>query len=258
LVIFGLAIFLFLFPSLKAFVLEFEVTPAQRGQALADKLGCFRCHGPDGKGGVPNPGSKDGEAPGFQGGMLMMYVQKDEEIREYILDGISRSKQKDRHYVERMRQAALQMPAYRDSLSAQDLEDLVIYLKASSALATPPDGDPAAKGMDLAYRNGCIACHNVMGAGGLKNPGSFKGYIPGWWGSDYDELVQSEAELREWIEEGRIKRLTEHPVARYFVAGQRVQMPAYKKFLKPDEIEAIMRFVQWVRKGEWRTRDIAE
>jgi hypothetical protein len=59
-------------------------------------------------------------------------------------------------------------------------------------------------------------------------------------------------ELREWIEEGKIQRLTTHPIARHFVERQRVQMPGFKKFLKADEIKALMRYVQWVRKGEWR------
>ena len=27
-----------------------------------------------------------------------------------------------------------------------------------------------------------------------------------------------------WIEEGKLKRLAEHPIARYFIEGQRVQL----------------------------------
>lgn len=239
------------FPYVKAVALQVEVTPAQRGQELADRLGCFRCHGPNGTGGVPNPHSKEGEVPAFQGGMLMMYVENDKEVREYILDGMPARKKADPEYVQQMEQQALRMPAFRGYLSEKELTDLVVYLNAASGLVSPQD-DLAVKGMNLAYKNGCFACHNVMGSGGLKNPGSFKGYIPGWWGSDFTDLVRSEEELREWLQEGEIKRLTSHPIARYFVEWQRVKMPKFKKFLTEEEIEALIRFVRWVHKGEWQ------
>jgi mono/diheme cytochrome c family protein len=97
--------------------------------------------------------------------------------------------------------------------------------------------------------------HNVMGSGGFKNPGSFKGYIPGWWGSDFKDLVHNEEELQEWIEEGEIKRLTSHPIARYFVEWQRLKMPKFGKFLKEEEIEALIHYVEWVHRREWQGED---
>ncbi len=242
----------FAFPTIKNIVLPPEITPVQRGQLLADQLGCFRCHGPDGKGGVANLGSREGEVPAYQGGMLVMYAQNDKEIREYILDGMPARYRNDREYLEQREKQALRMPAFRGFVSEHDLDDLVAYVKAASAFVSPLPATPEARGMDIAYRTGCLGCHNVMGAGGLKNPGSLKGYIPGWWGEDFDELVRDEAELREWIEEGKIRRLAEHPIARHFVEGQRVQMSAYKKFLKPEEINELIRFVQWVRKEHGR------
>lgn len=56
-----------------------------------------------------------------------------------------------------------------------------LYLRAASGLIVPPD-DLAVQGQDLVYRLGCFHCHGLMGAGGSKNLGSPKGYIPGWWG----------------------------------------------------------------------------
>jgi mono/diheme cytochrome c family protein len=246
--VFLLTTLAFAFPTIKHTLLPPEITAVQRGQLLADQLGCFRCHGPDGRGGVPNPGSQDETVPGFQGGMLVMYAHDDQEIREYILEGLPASRRADREYLAQREKQALRMPAYRGAVSGQEVRDLIAYVKAASAFVSPLPATPEARGMDIAYRNGCLSCHNVMGAGGLKNPGSLKGYIPGWWGEDFDELVRDEAELRQWIEEGRIKRLAEHPIARHFVEGQRVQMPAYKKFLTPEEITELVRFVQWVRK----------
>lgn len=238
-------------PSLKSFALQVETTPAERGQQLADQFGCFRCHGPNGTGGVPNPGSKEGEVPGFLGGMLMMYVENADEIREYVLEGMPARKRTNPEYVSQMEQQALRMPAFRGYLSEGELDDLLAYLHAASGLVQPDD-EAAVKGMELAYEKGCFACHNVMGSGGFANPGSFKGYIPGWWGSDFEELVTSEEELREWIEKGEIKRLTSHPIARYFVEWQRAKMPKFEKFLKPREIDALVSYVRWVHEGKWR------
>src|SRR5437867_846540 len=56
------------YPWLHDVVLGVEVTPAQRGYGMALRSGCFTCHGPNGAGGVKNPGSEDGEVPGFSGG----------------------------------------------------------------------------------------------------------------------------------------------------------------------------------------------
>ena len=64
-----------------------DQTPAARGAVLANELGCLNCHGPAGGGGVPNPGSRDGEIPAFDGGVAMMYVENETEIREWILYG---------------------------------------------------------------------------------------------------------------------------------------------------------------------------
>ena len=37
-------------------------TPVQRGRAIAERMGCFACHGPGGVQGIPNDGAKEGEA----------------------------------------------------------------------------------------------------------------------------------------------------------------------------------------------------
>jgi mono/diheme cytochrome c family protein len=64
-----------------------KLTPELRGYELAEQLGCHGCHGPRGVGGVPNIGTTEGEIPAWDGGMAMMYVKDEKEIREWILDG---------------------------------------------------------------------------------------------------------------------------------------------------------------------------
>jgi hypothetical protein len=81
----------------------------------------------------------------------------------------------------------------------------------------------------------------------MPNPRSFKGIIPPWRGGDYEELVKSEAELRQWILEGRIDRHQSNPLARYFSGRQVVQMPAYETRLSAAEIDAIVGYIRWLQ-----------
>ncbi|GIW44378.1 MAG: hypothetical protein KatS3mg077_1660 [Candidatus Binatia bacterium] len=251
LVAFFVTLGLLLYPRGRALVLNVEVTPARRGYEVALRSGCFTCHGPDGIGGVKNPGSEDEEVPGFAGGVPMMWAQNEQELREYILDGAPARKRQDPAYREKTRRWVLVMPAYRGFLSDSEVDDLVAYIRARSGLVVPTD-PLAAEGHELVVQFGCFQCHGPMGSGGPANPGSFKGYIPGWWGHDFRDLVRSEDELREWIREGSIARLRRHPIARRFVEQQRVYMPAYKDVLTPRQLDAIVAYVQWVHNGGWR------
>jgi len=246
---------IFAYPYARDLVLGVEVTPVQRGHAIAVQSGCFTCHGPDGAGGVKNPGSVDGEVPGFIEGTVMMWVKSEDELREYILDGAPARKQADPRHKQQMEAQLLAMPAYRGYLSERQLDDLIAYLRAVSGLIVPPD-DITAQGQDLAYRFGCLKCHGPMAAGGGPNPGSFKGYIPGWWGEDFRDLVRSDAELREWIVEGQIARLRDHPIASFFLQWQRVSMPAYRSFLNESQLQALIAYVKWIHAGNWRDKPL--
>lgn len=230
---------------------------AQRGRALAGQLGCFNCHGPGGTGGVPNPGSKTDEVPSFHEGTLMMYAHNDHDLREYILDGGPAAKLARPEYRAEQEAQALRMPAFRTVVSAAQVDDLVAYLRAASGLLEPHD-DPAAKGVEIALANGCFHCHGDMGIGGMPNPGSLKGYIPGFGGEDFEELVRDDDELRAWINEGGIPRLRNDPLASYFIERQRIQMPAYKDRLKGGEIDALVAYVRWLQSGEWQRAPLNE
>ena len=239
------------YPALRGLVLRVEVTPGASGYRIALRSGCFNCHGPNGTGGVKNPGSTDGEVPGFSGGTQMMWVKSAQELREYILDGAPARKRADPKYRQQMVSQLLAMPAFRGFLSDRDVDDLLVYLRAVSGLITPAD-DLAASGQETAYRLGCFNCHGPMGAGVSANPGSLKGYIPGWWSNDFGELVQNDEELRQWIADGGISRLRDNSLAAYFINRQRVSMPAYRNFIDDTELNALMRYVRWVNAGGWQ------
>ena len=86
-------------------------------------MGCFTCHGPLGKSGIPNPGAPEGEVPAWDGGNHMMYVASPKEIREWILYGAPKRKLDDPFHQKQMAESRVRMPAYEDFLSEEELED---------------------------------------------------------------------------------------------------------------------------------------
>lgn len=244
-------------PVARDIVMPPYASDVDQGRELAQELGCFTCHGPGGRGGVTNPGSKGGEVPSFHEGTLMMYAHDDRDLREYILDGAPAKKLARPAYQAEMAAQAIRMPAYRGYVSERQVDALVAYLRAASDLLGPAD-EPAARGAELALENGCFACHGELGSGGLPNPGSLKGYIPGFGGPDYEELVQNDEELRGWIAKGGIPRLLGDPAARFFIDRQRIQMPAFESHLGAGEIDAIIAYIKWIAAGDWRTMPLTE
>lgn len=228
-----------------------RLTPVARGERVAEALGCFACHGPGGTGGIANPRSRDREIPAWDGGTAMMYVERPEEIREWILFGAPRRLRAAR--AEQLEAGIAQpaglvaMPAYEGRLSDQDLEDLIAYFKVIAAYGRRPSDPLAVEGRRVASRLGCFGCHGPGGRVPMPNPGSLKGVIPGWEGEDFAELVRDDEELRQWILDGGIPRLEQHPIARRFVDRQIVAMPAYRDVLADGELEAIVAYIHWLR-----------
>ncbi len=239
-----------------AYVRRPRPTPAMRGLALAQTLGCFACHGPGGTGGVPNPGSEDVEVPAWDGGTSMMFVHNEQEIREWIFDGVPKRLAKSEPggpppaSGETFQEAetdspTVDMPAFRGFISDDDLENLVAYYKAVAVFDRIPEA--AKTGFDVARRSGCFGCHGPGGRVGSVNPRSLKGYIPPWQGQDFAELVKNDAELREWILKGRIARFESNPVARFFTRRQVIHMPAYEDILKEGEVDELAGYIDWLQ-----------
>src|SRR5207245_3417259 len=109
------------------------------------------------------------------------------------------------------------------------------------------DDPPAARGRELVRQHRCESCHGTVGSGGVPNPGSLKGFVPGWLGEDYSDLVRDDAELRQWILEVGIERFARDRLARYFLERQRLQMPFYRTALAPEDADAIVAYIRWLR-----------
>jgi mono/diheme cytochrome c family protein len=236
-----------------------STNPVRRGVARAGELGCFSCHGELGRAGLPDPGEPGSEVPSWNGGVWMMYVESDEQIRNYILYG-SRTRPDRRessddhgdahsHAKSSAGERAVHMPAYEAVLGSGDLEDLVAAFKVLAAMSLPPSGSPERRGYELARTWGCFACHGPAGSGGYPNPASFAGFVPGWYGADFRDLVRNREEFDAWVREGMIPRFADNPIASFFMRRQRVPMPAYKS-LTSRERDDLWAYTRWLEKTD--------
>jgi len=229
---------------------------AAAGREVAERLGCFSCHGAEGTGGPRNPGSDNRVVPALAGGEMMMWADDPEDLREWILygkrlDDAAHDFERSGYSAGQGSGRAIVMPAYEPHLAGGELELLLDYLRAISGLQFPADKSTE-KGLTLAYELGCFRCHGPMGTGGVANPGSLKGYVPGFVGEDYAELVSDRSELVQWLRNGISDRFRDNPAARAVLGRQAIKMPAYEQFLDDAEIESLVALVEWLSAGEWK------
>lgn len=226
---------------------------AVEGRRIADRMGCLACHGTDAGGGFVNLGG-NGDVPALAGGEMMMWAGSEKELREWILYGHILDDdigyEPTGYDAGRGSGRAVVMPPFEDYIDARELDLLVEWLRAISGLQFPDD-PVVQRGMDLAHEVGCFSCHGPMGTGGVANPASLKGYVPGFFGEDYEELVGDDAELRQWIENGISDRLRENPIARRIIEGQALKMPAYKPHMSEEDLTSVIALVQWLASSEW-------
>jgi mono/diheme cytochrome c family protein len=216
-----------------------------RGWAVAESHGCFTCHGVGGHRGMTNPGHGLEDIPPWSSGLTTMYAENEGEIREWILDGMTKRVRADPEQMKLRLGAAIAMPSYRQVLSDGDLVALVAYVKAVADFEKPEDAQAEA-GRQVAIQYGCFNCHGPQGRGALDNPGSLKGYVPAWDGPEYADLVRSDDEARQWILDGRARRLQDSALARFFLDRQKVQMPAYRQHLTDADVDALLAYIRWL------------
>lgn len=226
-----------------------ESSPYARGGRVALEAGCFACH--DRSTPVANFAAGDAIAtaePGTVPGILDGDLPAD-ELHQWIANGTS-----DRA-AKRTREKAhlLHMPAFREHLSSSEMDDLVVHLllqqhRAARSRETelPANASRWRRAEHLARRAGCFSCHGELGQGGVGNPKSHKGYIPGFQGVDFDLLTHDgdRALVQEWIGKGHSSTFVdEHlfsSLAESTLAGQAIHMPAYETFLTSEELQELV------------------
>ncbi len=214
-------------------------TPVARGRELAERMGCFGCHGPGGRAPIPNPGAAAKSVPNWGGGTWMMYNDDPSDVAAWIRDGHPADRAPDPG-------ALIRMPAYGELLSDRELADLTAYVLTVSQFGWPQEPG-VAEGREVAVRLGCFGCHGPEGRGLVANPRSFKGYVPPWDGPDFPELVRDRSEFDQWVREGISDRFAANPAARAFLERQPIPMPAYGDRTSDADLDALWAFVEWIR-----------
>jgi len=119
-------------------VSDFDLPPSGPifdGHEIAERRGCFGCHGPQGRGNAPNPGSLKGYIPSWDGADFPELARDEAEVREWILDGSPRRLRENRLAAFFLGRQVLQMPAYKGRLRDDEVERLLDYVRW---LRTPP------------------------------------------------------------------------------------------------------------------------
>src|SRR5262245_55530018 len=206
-----------------AFARRPHLPPAERGRRIAERTGCFECHGPGGVRGTNNVGRTDKTVPNFADD-VMMYAKTPEEIHEWIHNGVTRKKAASLTWRADRDRGALRMPAFKGRMNERDMDDLVAYVMAVAGMPEPEDS-VAAAGLLRARDLGCVGCHGPGGRLARPNPGSWKGSIPSWDGADFPELVRDSSEFRQWVEHGASRRFASNPLASFFLRRAAIRMP---------------------------------
>jgi len=106
----------------------------------------------------------------------------------------------------------------------------------------------------LSRRHGCYQCHGELGQGGIANPDSFKGYIPGFQGTDFLKLTANgdRAEILHWIDHGRGRAIEAGVlggIAKRYFDRQAIPMPGYRDQLTAAEKELLADYLLLVNKA---------
>jgi len=106
-----------------------EGSRADEGKLAAWKLGCFNCHGPQGRGTMPNVRAFKGYIPSWDGDDFPDLVANDQELREWILDG--GPKRILEHPIARwfIQAQPIKMPAYRGHITDGQVEAIIAYIR---------------------------------------------------------------------------------------------------------------------------------
>ncbi len=227
-----------------------ERSAAHRGAQVARSAGCFACHGAGGGNGAVNP--SQGKTPDDFSRVpsLLSESHTPQQLRQWIEDGISQEKLQSQAHMQAREQDAMKMPAFGERLSSHEIEGLMAYIALLQQREAARNRPAQSPGEELARRFSCFTCHGELGQGGVENPSSLKGYIPGFFGSDFLALTQGgdRQQVLEWIRDGAPESFLNQGFAglypvRYLTERQAIQMPAYKRHMSDQELETLTDYV---------------
>jgi len=132
--------------------------------------------------------------------------------------------------------------------------DVLAYFEANRLLRRFDQNAPVdrenllAAGEHIARKYYCFQCHGQLGQGGFQNAGSLKGYVPGYFGTDFKLMTNNgdPDSVRKWIAYGRdpafLEGVLTGRIAKYFFNRQAIRMPSYKS-LDQGELDILVNYV---------------
>ncbi|NOZ95203.1 MAG: hypothetical protein GXP47_10760 [Acidobacteria bacterium] len=194
-----------------------EVSELGEGLKLLERQGCVSCHR-DGSGCWR--WRADGRRPAST-----------DAIRDAVLNG--------RSAAEGFPAA---MPAYAGRLQARQWQGLVVATGVLTGILGVPEDQELAAGRDIVAQMGCGSCHGALGGGGVANPGSLTGAVPGWYGRSFAALQRKEGGLETLLQDGGRQRKSLIPG----VPPPLLNMPPYGERLDSVEMDLLVRYLEWL------------
>jgi mono/diheme cytochrome c family protein len=134
------------------------------------------------------------------------------------------------------------MPAYGARLTVEKWQGAVVAVAVLSGLVGVPEDPELGAGHDVALQMGCFGCHGALGAGGVANPGSLSGAVPGWYGKAYQRAVKAQGGLAQLLREGG----QPHRVPFPGLPSPLLRMPAYGNQLDSTESSLLVGYIEWL------------
>lgn len=243
-----------------------EMSAIAHGRELAVSNGCYACHGTSDN--DPRHNIRQTAAGAWKAKSIPTFwengIDDAELLTEWITKGVPASE------AENHRRLFIQMPAYESFMKPAEIDAVAAWILSEGIrLSQDPDGatvkgelsvqevrelkpdELVVMGDRLSRRHGCYQCHGELGQGGVANPASFKGYIPGFFGSDFLKLTGDgdRDEIGYWLDHGRGRAVeagaTGAFAKRYFDA-QAIGMPAYRDQLNATEKAVLTEYLLWL------------
>lgn len=99
------------------------------GKQIAAQEGCFACHGPEGKGGVENPGSKDKVVPAWDGEDLAANnVFYPIILKQEIEHAVMRTMYDDPTDIGNQEYAPFKMQPWIGRLTSEQIKEIMVYI----------------------------------------------------------------------------------------------------------------------------------
>jgi mono/diheme cytochrome c family protein len=188
------------------------------------QFACGECHGERGRGGVST------YVPALT---VVGKVLTPARLTQIINHGLGESNDPRRPY----------MPVWGGVIPARQVSDLVAYIHAgfpavpaASPPSVPTDRGPAVEGRALYVKDGCVNCHGMNGAGGVRNPQSPDKTIPALSSADFFKEFNTHKKIEDVIRSGSV--IGRAPI---------VSMPHWGGILSREQLKALVAFIKTLK-----------